>query len=98
MSHERAPTSTSASETADARPRSRWGDALWIAALVAGTAVVWDARVVHAPDAKYLFTSGDAFGYFLPAYEYEARRLASGSFPFWNPYQGTGVPFLATLQ
>jgi hypothetical protein len=43
-------------------------------------------------------TVGDLFGYFLPAYSYEASRLAERSVPFWNPYQGTGVPFLAVLQ
>jgi hypothetical protein len=68
-----------------------------VAVLIAGAAWVWATRVV-APENPFLISSGDAFGYFLPAHEYEARRLAGGSFPLWNPYQGAGVPFLATLQ
>jgi len=101
MIHDREPTPPSASG-ADPQGRTdgrrlRGGDPLWVALLVLGAVLVWDARVT-APANPYLMGSGDAFGYFLPAYEYEARRLAAGSFPFWNPYQGAGVPFLATLQ
>src|SRR5689334_1607393 len=72
-------------------------DAIVLAALAVGAAVVWLVRIkwVLLP---YNMGSGDAFGYFLPAYEYEAARLAAGSFPLWNPYEGGGVPFLATLQ
>lgn len=42
--------------------------------------------------------AGDLYGYFFPSYAYEAERLRAGALPFWNPYQGGGVPFLATLQ
>src|SRR5262249_27253516 len=48
--------------------------------------------------ASYVTGVGDVFGYFLPAYQYQAERLAAGSFPFWNPYQGAGVPFVGVLQ
>ena len=75
-----------------------WADALWVAGLVAGTVVVWRMHVVDTPDHRYDMGVGDLFGYFLPAYTYEANRIAGGGFPFWNPYQGAGVPFLAALQ
>lgn len=66
-------------------------------ALTAGAVVVWHTRV-GAHGSRYIPGVGDIFGYFLPAYEFQAERMAAGSFPFWNPYQGGGVPFLAMLQ
>jgi len=82
----------------DTRRRGHWSrDGLWVAGLVAGAALVWFFRVVSSATA-FTFSSGDAFGYFLPAYVYEAARLADGALPLWNPYQGAGVPFVAVLQ
>jgi hypothetical protein len=36
--------------------------------------------------------------YYLPNAEYAGARLAEGELPLWNPRQGAGIPFLATLQ
>jgi hypothetical protein len=73
-------------------------DLVWVIVLVAGAVVVWTFRVVGSGTTFSPMAAGDTFGYFLPAYAYEAKRVAAGAFPFWNPYQGGGVPFLATLQ
>jgi len=81
----------------DATSPSWRADVLALAALAVAATVVWLLRVKWSI-TQYGIGSGDAFGYFLPAYEYEARRLAAGAVPLWNPYQGAGVPFLATLQ
>jgi len=82
--------------------RHRWWpvlrDLVWVLALLAGAVVVWNRQVVASGTTLSPMAAGDTFGYFLPAYTYEARRLATGAIPFWNPYQGGGVPFLATLQ
>jgi hypothetical protein len=75
-----------------------WRDLVWVIALVAGAVVVWNRQVIATGTTVSPMAAGDTFGYFLPAYTYEARRLAAGEIPFWNPYQGGGVPFLATLQ
>jgi hypothetical protein len=95
-------TSQPGSETGTAAGKTRWPaavvDALWGAGLVAGMVTIWLARVVWSAKQMSLMGAGDLFGYFLPAYTYEAERFAHGGFPFWNPYQGAGVPFLATLQ
>jgi hypothetical protein len=42
--------------------------------------------------------SGDFRSYYLPNAEYAGERLAAGELPLWNPHQGLGGPFLATLQ
>jgi hypothetical protein len=76
---------------------ARWADLACVAVLVAGAGVVWTARVSN-PAGGFVAGVGDLFGYFLPAYTYQAARLAAGELPFWNPYQGGGVPFLAMLQ
>jgi len=36
--------------------------------------------------------------YYRPNAEYLGARLADGALPLWNPQQGLGAPFLATLQ
>ncbi|MFQ5417401.1 MAG: methyltransferase domain-containing protein, partial [Myxococcota bacterium] len=42
--------------------------------------------------------SGDFRSYYLPNAAYAGERLAAGELPLWNPHQGLGDPFLATLQ
>ena len=42
--------------------------------------------------------SGDFRSFYLPNAEYLGSRLARGEIPLWNPHQGIGAPFLATLQ
>ena len=67
-------------------------------ALAVGTLVVWSTRLSTKSAMFTWLTSGDLFEYFLPSYTYQALRLAEGSIPLWNPYQGVGQPFLAALQ
>jgi len=40
----------------------------------------------------------DFFSYYRPNAEYAFTRLRDGDLPLWNPNQGLGGPFLATLQ
>jgi len=40
----------------------------------------------------------DFFSYYRPNAEYAFTRLREGDLPLWNPNQGLGGPFLATLQ
>lgn len=40
----------------------------------------------------------DFFTYYRPNAEYAFTRLSEGEMPLWNPNQGLGAPFLATLQ
>ncbi len=42
--------------------------------------------------------SGDFRSFYEPNAEYARARLREGSLPLWNPRQGAGGPFLATLQ
>ncbi|MEE8476131.1 MAG: hypothetical protein V3T01_12295 [Myxococcota bacterium] len=42
--------------------------------------------------------SGDFVNYYLPNAEYAGSRFARGELPLWNPHQGAGGPFLASLQ
>jgi hypothetical protein len=79
-----------------ASPR-RVVDGLWATGLALGTWIAWRVLVVGRP-LRVKFEAADLFVYFLPAYTYEAARLRALALPLWNPYQGTGVPFLATLQ
>src|SRR5690242_14067970 len=73
-------------------------DLAWVLGLLAAMGVVWELHVLRTATNYSPMAAGDGFGYFLPAYVYEAERVRHGGFPFWNPYQGAGVPFLATLQ
>jgi Bacterial membrane protein YfhO len=40
----------------------------------------------------------DFFDYYRPNASWAFARLAGGELPLWNPHQGVGEPFLATLQ
>jgi hypothetical protein len=42
--------------------------------------------------------AGDFLHYYHPNAAYAGARLARGEIPLWNPDQGLGGPFLATLQ
>ena len=42
--------------------------------------------------------SGDYRSFHLPNAEFATARFATGAIPLWNPTQGAGGPFLATLQ
>ena len=43
----------------------------------------------------HIFLSRDALSDFMPMRLYEAKTLASGHIPFWNPFWGGGKPFIA---
>lgn len=80
-------------------PATTRGDRRWLVGIVAGVLVCWWARVLRtAQPGPPSFATGDLFGYFLPAYGYVAERLRDGELPWWNPWTGAGVPFIATLQ
>src|SRR5262245_15869449 len=36
---------------------------------------------------------GDFVTWYYPSHEYAAERLAQGSWPLWNPYSDSGMPF-----
>lgn len=41
---------------------------------------------------------GDLVNYYVPFYDASFERIAQGQLPLWNPWQLTGLPWLATLQ
>lgn len=81
----------------DSFRQRRWIDGLVVVALLGALAWVFQEQVVR-PAARFELTSSDLYAYFWSAYAYEARRLHQWQLPLWNPHQGGGVPFLATLQ
>ncbi len=40
----------------------------------------------------------DPLKVFHPELHYSIKRLSKGEFPLWNPYDGNGIPHLASLQ
>jgi hypothetical protein len=79
--------------------REPWGrhEILRVAALVAGTLWIWWAHIIGTAEEPFGFGVGD-LDYFVSAYAFEASRLRAGALPLWNPWQGAGLPFLASLQ
>jgi hypothetical protein len=73
-----------------------WRDIATVLTLIGGAFVVWRCRI-EAPGPLTLGTS-DLLSYFWPAFTYMAERLRAGELPLWNPWQGLGRPFLATMQ
>ncbi len=76
-----------------------------IATLVAGgcgVALLWLALGTQPtlPEAsdRYQGWSGDYRSFHLPNAEFATARIAEGAVPLWNPTQGAGGPFLASLQ
>jgi len=71
-----------------------------LAGLVAAT--LWwafgTARKLPALEAMVPRGTLDYFTYYRPNAHYAFARLAAGEIPLWNPQQGLGLPFLATLQ
>ncbi len=67
-------------------------------ALLLGTVAIWQLHVVRSASIYPSFPAGDPFGYFLPAYDFLGERIRHGAVALWNPWQGAGVPLLATLQ
>ena len=75
-----------------------------ISPLLAATcaAAAWWAlgtvRRIPALEATTPVGTFDFIAYYRPNARYAFARLASGEIPLWNPLQGFGLPFLATLQ
>lgn len=73
-----------------------------LAGAALGAALLWAALGTRAePDLAQPGArdwSGDFRSFYLPNAEYLGARLAAGELPLWNPHQGAGGPFLATLQ
>ncbi|NWJ94478.1 MAG: YfhO family protein [Chloroflexi bacterium] len=40
----------------------------------------------------------DPIRYFQPNLQYAMQRLTKGEIPLWNPYNGNGIPLLASIQ
>src|SRR5262249_30510838 len=79
----------------DARGRA---DGLVAAALAVGALAFFYVRSVRIAAYWVGYEASDLFLYFYPSQTFEATRLRAGALPFWNPWQGAGQPFLATLQ
>ena len=60
-------------------------------AILVGTIVVSARDMLFDPMRAGL----DTITFFWPMYAYLGDQLKSGSVPGWNPYQFSGVPFLA---
>lgn len=65
-------------------------------------AMLWLGFATHdgpvpEQDRKLSFVV-DFRNYYRPNAEYLGARLADGQIPLWNPQQGLGAPFMATLQ
>jgi hypothetical protein len=84
------------------RDREAAHGAAALSACAIGLALLWLALgTADAPDLDASGArdwSGDFRSYYLPNAEYAGMRLARGELPLWNPRQGAGMPFLATLQ
>lgn len=70
------------------------------AALVAGALLFfvafWKLRL-YDPGVQLTGESFDTYGQLLPMWQRSAEWMRSGHLPLWNPYQGCGQPFLASL-
>jgi len=80
----------------------RHGSIVAIAAASFASAVFWFA-VATRPYNMQLERERppdvyDFFSYYRPNAEWAFARMRSGDIPLWNPNQGLGGPFLATLQ
>ncbi len=58
-----------------------------------GTVEKLPALEAHVPPGLF-----DFLAYYRPNAHYAFSRMAAGDLPLWNPQQGFGMPFLATLQ
>ncbi len=74
----------------------------WTVATAIATALLWISLGTQASLPTLTRGaedwSGDFRSYYLPNAEFAANQLAEGRLPLWNPYQGAGGPFLATIQ
>lgn len=76
----------------------------WTWPLLAGIVAAglwWTLAVVERlPSLEASVPPGvfDFLAYYRPNAHYAFARLAAGDLPLWNPQQGFGMPFLATLQ
>ena len=71
--------------------------ARWCVALALIFIAFFVLRVVLPGEAP-LRLGDDVYLYYYPFYEASYGALARGEWPIWNPWQLTGLPWLATLQ
>jgi hypothetical protein len=69
-----------------------------VLALVAALLLFWQQRILRPGREPRFGYATDILWYFLPSHTYIAERLRQLELPLWNPYQGAGQPFLATIQ
>jgi hypothetical protein len=72
-------------------------DVAWaVFAIVAGALAFWKLRIIDPPTIRVLpRVAADHYTEHFPNAWYGFESLASGTLPFWNPYQFVGMPFLA---
>ncbi len=81
--------------------RTRWGpsgETLLVATLCCLVALGYalTSIVPHSTPEFTQWVSGDLYTLYLPIQEHGVDAIREGRLPTWNPYQGLGVPFLAT--
>ncbi|MFH1442235.1 MAG: hypothetical protein ABIH18_09405, partial [Candidatus Omnitrophota bacterium] len=69
----------------------------WLMAilLLAGLLVIYFSDVLFSDK---IFSFRDLSRYYYPLRLFAFSQLKAGSFPFWNPYIGSGHPLFATVQ
>lgn len=80
-----------------ASPRKRSRDGVAAALLALFVLGFWLLRFGLA-EGSTPAQSHDLHAYYYPLYAVSFGRLARGELPVWDPYQMTGLPWLATLQ
>ncbi|MFH1563152.1 MAG: YfhO family protein [Nitrospirota bacterium] len=67
-----------------------------LAILTLSVLVIFFFADVLFTDSTFVFR--DFSRYFYPLYQYGVSSLNDGIIPFWNPYNYSGMPFLALIQ
>lgn len=57
----------------------------------------WRVLTPYATD-RLVFAEGDFTGQFVAFAAYQYERFAQGEVPLWNPYNNSGLPFIADTQ
>ena len=80
-------------------PDKKINDALVVAALFVLVALYWLFKVIIPADSTIsYFGNEDLFTYFPQQHKLAFEMWRHGHIPLWNPYQGCGIPLLATAQ
>ncbi len=85
------------------RSRSNGGRDTWSADGFAVSGLIASMLALHwqiwtLPDVTAPKGGGDLVSFLFPTYQFAARSIAEGYFPFWNPTLFAGAPFAADLQ